>query len=68
MQTRDIKDKISIGSVNQILKEQLFKDKYVKTALYFVGGVITIAVCGHLFKVLNFTISHYKNLSSTLKR
>jgi hypothetical protein len=51
-----------------MLKEQLFKDKYVKTALYVVGGVIGIAVLGHLFKVLNFTIHHYKNLNSTLKR
>lgn len=68
MQTKDTKSKISIGNVNQMLKEQLFKDKYVKTALYVVGGVIGIAVLGHLFKVLNFTIHHYKNLNSTLKR
>ncbi len=68
MQKKEIKTKVSIGNMNQMLKEQLFKDKYVKTALYVVGGVIGIAVLGHLFKILNFTINHYKNLNTTLKR
>jgi hypothetical protein len=60
--------KINTVFINQMVKDELLKDKYVKTAFYVVGGVIAIALCGNLFRVLNFTIHHYKNLNSTLKR
>ena len=68
MQNQEKKSSVNVGNINQMVKDELFKSKYVKTALYLVGSVIAIAICGHLFKVLNFTIHHYKNLNSTLKR
>ncbi len=68
MPTRDIKNKISIGNMNQILKEQLLKDKYVKTALYVVGGVLGLFALGFVFKAVNYTAHNFKNLNATLKR
>ncbi len=68
MQTKEIKNKINIGNVNQMLKEQLFNDKYVKTALYVVGGVLGFFVLGFVFKTVNYTASNFKNLKATLKR
>jgi hypothetical protein len=68
MQTKETKSKISIGNISQMLKEQLFKDKYVKTALYIVGGVLSFYALGYVFKIANFTIGNFKNLNATLKR
>ncbi len=62
------KNSVDVSKINQLIKDELFKSKYVKTTLYVVGGVIGIAVLGQLFKIFNFTIHHYKNLNSTLKR
>ena len=60
--------KTNIVSVKQIVKEEFLKDKYVKTALYVVGGVLTIYALGYVFSVVNFTIGNFKNLNATLKR
>jgi hypothetical protein len=68
MQKREIKNRISVGNMNQILKEQLFKDKYVKTALYVVGGVLGLFALGFVFKAVNYTAHNFKNLNATLKR
>ncbi|MCA6422649.1 MAG: hypothetical protein IM568_07520 [Flavobacterium sp.] len=54
--------------MNQILKEQLLKDKYVKTALYVVGGVLGLFALGFVFKAVNYTAHNFKNLNATLKR
>jgi hypothetical protein len=55
-------------SINQIVKDELFKDKYVKTALYVVGGVIGLFALGFIFKTVNYTVNNLKNLNATLKR
>lgn len=68
MQKKEIKTKVSIGNMNQILKEQLFKDKYVKTAIYVVGGVLGLFALGFVFKAINYTAHNFKNLNATLKR
>jgi hypothetical protein len=68
MQKREIKNRISVGNMNQILKEQLFKDKYIKTALYVVGGVLGLFALGFIFKTVNYTVHNLKNLNATLKR
>jgi hypothetical protein len=54
--------------MNQILKEQLFKDKYIKTVLYVVGGVFSLFALGFVFKAVNYTAHNFKNLNATLKR
>jgi hypothetical protein len=54
--------------MNQILKEQLFKDKYIKTAIYVVGGVLGLFALGFIFKTVNYTVHNLKNLNATLKR
>ena len=68
MQTKDTKSKISIGNINQMLKEQLFKDKYAKTAIYVFGGVLGLFALGFVFKAVNYTAHNFKNLNATLKR
>lgn len=68
MQKKEIKTKVNIGNMNQMLKEQLLKDKYVKTALYLVGGVLGLFALGFVFKAVNYTAHNFKNLNATLKR
>ena len=68
MQTKDIKNKISIGNVNQMLKEQLFKDKYVKTALYIGASVGALFALGFVMKSVTYALHNFKNLNATLKR
>ena len=51
-----------------MVKDELLKDKYVKTALYVVGGVLGLFAVGFVFKVVNYTAENFKNLSATLKR
>lgn len=68
MMNKEIKNRISVGNMNQILKEQLFKDKYIKTALYAVGGVLSLFALGFVFKAVNYTAHNFKNLNATLKR
>ena len=54
--------------IKQIVKEELLKDKYVKTALYVVGGVLGLFALGFVFKAVNYTAHNFKNLNDTLKR
>jgi hypothetical protein len=58
----------NIVSLKNIVKEELLKDKYVKTALFVVGGVLSFYALGYVFKIANFTIGNFKNLNATLKR
>jgi len=51
-----------------MVKDELLKDKYVKTALYVVGGVLGLFAVGFVLKAVNYTAHNFKNLSSTLKR
>jgi hypothetical protein len=60
--------KTNIVSIKQIVKDELFKDKYVKTALYAVGGVLGLFALGFIFKTVNYTVHNFKNLNATLKR
>jgi hypothetical protein len=68
MQTKEIKNKISIGNVNQMLKEQLFKDNYVKIAIYIGASVAGLFAFGFVLKSVNYAARNFKNLSATLKR
>ena len=68
MPNQEKRSRINIGNMNQMLKQEFLKDKYVKTALYVVGGVLTIYALGYVFSVVNFTIGNFKNLNATLKR
>ncbi|MCX6172135.1 MAG: hypothetical protein NT048_04765 [Flavobacterium sp.] len=60
--------KTNIVSLKNIVKEELLKDKYVKTALYVVGGVLGLFALGFVFKAVNYTAHNFKNLNATLKR
>jgi hypothetical protein len=60
--------KTNIVSIKQIVKEELLKDKYVKTAIYVVGGVLGLFALGFVFKAINYTAHNFKNLNATLKR
>lgn len=59
---------LNVGNVNQMIKDELYKSKYVKTALYVVGGVLGLFALGFVFKAVNYTAHNLKNLNATLKR
>ena len=59
--------KTNIGSVNQIVKEELLKDKYVTTTIYIAAGVVGLFALGFVLKALNYALHNYKALNRTLK-
>lgn len=60
--------KINVVNINQMIKDELYKSKYFKTALYVVGGVLGLFALGFVFKAINYTAHNFKNLNATLKR
>jgi hypothetical protein len=60
--------KINTVFINQMVKDELLKDKYVKTAIYVFGGVLGLFALGFVFKAVNYTAHNLKNLNATLKR
>lgn len=62
------KSSVNVVNINQMIKDELYKSKYLKTALYIVGGVLGLFALGFVFKVVNFTAHNFKNLNATLKR
>lgn len=54
----DINKQIS----NQIKNSQLIR--YSKTAVFIAGGLIAL---GLAFKLINFTVGNFKNLTNTIK-
>lgn len=68
MLTKDIKNKINIGNINQMLKQELVKDKYVRIAIYLGAGVLGLFSIGYIFKALNFAASNIIALNNTLKK
>jgi hypothetical protein len=60
--------KTNVGSINQMLRQELLKDKYVKTALYLSAGVLGLFALGLVFKVVNYTADNFKKLNATLNR
>lgn len=60
--------KTNVGSINQMLRQELLKDKYVKTALYLSAGVLGLFALGIVFKVVNYTADNFKKLNATLNR
>ena len=67
MQNQETKRKINIGNVNQMFKQELLKDKYLKTIIYIGGGVIGLFALGFIFKAINYTAFNFKALNRTLK-
>jgi hypothetical protein len=51
-----------------MLKEQLFKDNYVKIAIYIGASVAGLFAFGFVLKSVNYAARNFKNLSATLKR
>jgi hypothetical protein len=68
MLTKDAKNKINIGNINQMLKQELVKDKYVRIVIYLGLGVVGLFSIGYIFKALNFAASNIKALNNTLKK
>lgn len=60
--------KTNVVSVHQMVREELFKDKYVKTTLCVFGGVLSLFAIGFVLKAINYTVHNFKNLNATLKR
>jgi hypothetical protein len=54
-------------SINQLINDELFNSKFVKSGLFIGAGVLGILAIGYIAKVLNFTATHIKGLSNTIK-
>ena len=67
MQNQERRNRVSIGNINQMFKQELFKDKYIKTVIYIGGGVIGLFALGFVFKAINYTSYNFKALNRTLK-
>ena len=62
------KSSFKVDDINQMMKEELYKSKFVKTALLLGGAVVGLFALGFVFKAVNYTAHNLKNLSATLKR
>lgn len=62
------KSRVNVGNINQMVKDELYKSKYIKTGLYVFGGIASFLLLGYVFKIANFTLHNFKNLNATLKR
>jgi hypothetical protein len=60
--------RVNIGNMNQMLKQELVKDKYVRKALYLGAGVLGLFALGFVFKAINYAADNFKSLKNTLKR
>ena len=67
MQKQEIKNRMKIGNLNQMLKNEIYKSNFLKTTLYIGGGVIALFALGIVFKVMHYTAHNFKLLSRTLK-
>lgn len=54
-------------NINQLIKDELYNSKFIKSGLFIAAGVFGILAIGYIAKVLNFTATHIKGLSNTLK-
>ena len=68
MQNQERKNRVNIGNINQMLKQELVKDKYVRIAIYLGAGILGLFSIGYIFKALNFAASNIKELNNTLKK
>jgi hypothetical protein len=68
MQNQERKNRVSIGNINQMFRQELVKDKYVRVAIYFGAGVLGLFSIGYIFKALNFAACNIKALNNTLKK
>lgn len=68
MQNQERKNRVNVSNINQMIKNELYKSKYVKTALYVVGGVLGLFALGFVFKAVNYTVHNFKNMNASLKR
>lgn len=57
-----------LPNVNEMIKEELLKSKFIKSTLYFGAGVVGLFALGFVFKALNYSADNFKNLKATLKR
>ena len=62
------KSSVNVSNINQLMKDEIFKSKYVKIALYIGATVAGLFAIGFVLKSINYSLSNYKNLSDTLKR
>ncbi|MFC6877055.1 hypothetical protein [Flavobacterium myungsuense] len=68
MQNQEKKGSVNVPNIKQMVKDELYKSKYVKTAIYVFGGVLGLFALGFVFKAVNYTAYNFKNLNATLKR
>ena len=68
MQNQERKNRVNVGNINQIVKDEIYNSKYLKTAIYVFGGVLGLFALGFVFKAVNYTVHNLKNLNATLKR
>ena len=62
------KSSVNVGTINKMVKEELYNSKYIKSVLIFGAGVVGLFALGFLFKAINYTAENFKNLNATLKR
>ena len=51
-----------------MVKEELLKDKYVKTVLFIGGGVLGLFAIGFVLKAVTYATSNLKALNAILKQ
>ena len=68
MQNPEKKSRVNVETINQMIKDELYNSKFLKSGLYLGVGVLGLFALGLVFKVVNYTADNFKKLNATLKR
>ncbi len=61
-------DKKEKNSDFDTLKDTVFKSPITKVVLIGMGVLAFVGISGYVFKLINFTVGNYKELTQTIKR
>ena len=67
MQNQERKNRVNVGNINQMIKDEIYNSKYLKTGIYVFGGVLSLFAIGFILKAVTYATANLKALNATLK-
>lgn len=61
------KSSVNVGNINQMIKDEIYNSKYLKTGIYVFGGVLSLFAIGFILKAVTYATANLKALNVTLK-
>ena len=68
MQNQERKNRVNIGIINQMIRDEIYNSKYLKTGIYVFGAVLGLFAIGFVLKAVTYATANLKTLNATLKQ